>query len=461
MIAWILYCAIAGALVAVAARCAEFVARTVRIPIRWIWVGALAVTFVLGAVAPLRQGSVTAHTGQETDIAIDGLQLQAGIEAVRRQLPPSATLIAAVAWGIASALLFGVVAAVNLRLRAARRRWPVAELHGKRVRVSPGTGPLVIGVRRPEIVVPRWILDRDPTEQRMILAHEVEHVRANDTLLLGGGVIAAALMPWNPAVWYMFSRLRLAVELDCDARVLRRGISAGSYGSLLLHVATQASPLRFGAPALAPSPSHLHQRILAMHPTVTRYARLRAGVVAAFGAAALLVACEAEMPTGTEIEALDVRAAEHGASRLMAHGSDTGALYVVDGREVTKLEALAIKAEDIASIEVVRGTSGPTKFVITIDAGAMQVDARGEGVVVDPGLHRPLQTTIELRHAQPHAPPLILIDGKRSTPIELHALDPKRIASIEVVKGRAAQSLPGYTPAELANGVIKVVTKRQ
>src|SRR5438270_554238 len=83
-----------------------------------------------------------------------------------------------------------------------------------------------------------------------------------DSLLLAGGCLAIALVPWCVAVWYMFSRLRLAVELDCDARVLRAGAAPQSYGSLLIDVAEQVSDFRIGATALVAGPSHLQRRLM-------------------------------------------------------------------------------------------------------------------------------------------------------------------------------------------------------
>src|SRR4029077_189986 len=136
---------------------------------------------------------------------------------------------------------------VQLRFRRARMAWPVTVLQGVRVRVAvrlgparirvaeaEGIAPVLMCVARPEIIVPRWLLDRAAEDQRLVVAHEAEHVRAHDALLLGMACAAGALVPWNPAVWFMLSRLRLAVELDCDARILRGGATPRSYGTLLI-----------------------------------------------------------------------------------------------------------------------------------------------------------------------------------------------------------------------------------
>ncbi|MFP4622689.1 MAG: M56 family metallopeptidase, partial [Gemmatimonadota bacterium] len=46
------------------------------------------------------------------------------------------------------------------------------------VRVAPAAGPAVMGLRCPEIVVPAWLLEASPEEQRLVVLHEREHLRA-------------------------------------------------------------------------------------------------------------------------------------------------------------------------------------------------------------------------------------------------------------------------------------------
>jgi beta-lactamase regulating signal transducer with metallopeptidase domain len=44
-------------------------------------------------------------------------------------------------------------------------------------------------------------------------------------------------MPWNAALWYMGRRLRLAIEVDCDHRVMRHGdLDLRSYAELLITI---------------------------------------------------------------------------------------------------------------------------------------------------------------------------------------------------------------------------------
>src|SRR5205085_276783 len=148
-----------------------------------------------------------------------------------------------------------------------------------------------IGVFHPAIVVPRWLLDCKVEEQRLVLAHEREHVRAHDSLLLAVACFGVILLPWNPAVWWIFSRLRLAVKLDCDRRVLRQGVAPRAYGTVLIDLARRCPRLAVSAPALAGRASHLEQRILAMNPSRLPYPWLSSLAFGSIAGAALVVAC--------------------------------------------------------------------------------------------------------------------------------------------------------------------------
>ena len=107
-------------------------------------------------------------------------------------------------------------------------------MEGERVLVSPDVGPAVIGWFRGTVVLPEWALGLEPDWRRLVLAHEREHVRAHDPALLALGILALVLLPGNAALWWQVRRLRLAVELDCDERVLRAHPDVGAYGGLLL-----------------------------------------------------------------------------------------------------------------------------------------------------------------------------------------------------------------------------------
>src|SRR3954468_12275737 len=114
----------------------------------------------------------------------------------------------------------------------------------------------------------------DAPHLALVLRHEEEHRAARDPYLLFASAIAVALMPWNLALWLQAKRLRLAIEMDCDARVLRAHPSPERYGMLMLTIAQRRSvaPTLF-APMLSEPTTNLERRILAMRSTTRHVAR--------------------------------------------------------------------------------------------------------------------------------------------------------------------------------------------
>ncbi|HEU0298591.1 MAG TPA: M56 family metallopeptidase, partial [Longimicrobium sp.] len=149
---------------------------------------------------------------------------------------------------------------------------------------------------RSRIVLPEWVVrDAEPGVRALLLEHEREHLRAGDPRLLALGLGAVALMPWNPAAWWQLRRLRLAVEMDCDARVLARRADVRTYGALLLEVGRRASGDRMiTAAAFSEPASFLERRIRMM--TLPRARRPLPRALAFGGMAALLVAAACRAP---------------------------------------------------------------------------------------------------------------------------------------------------------------------
>jgi hypothetical protein len=205
----------------------------------------------------------------------------------------------ALAWGLASAGLALRLAGGVLLLARARRRWTRRDVLGVPVLVAESRGPAVVGLRPATIVVPAWALAMDAGRLGLMLRHEQEHVRARDGLLLWAAQLAIVLMPWSPALWWMLARLRAAVEIDCDARVLRGASPADvrAYGTLLLDTAWLRAGTAVGAPAFAVRADQLERRLRAMAER-PRDARRGAALAATVGVAAVLLACEAPHPRG-------------------------------------------------------------------------------------------------------------------------------------------------------------------
>ena len=248
-----LYATVVGLLVMAAAAALEHPQRS-RGRARWVW----ATGFLIALALPFVRDSLLASwnallagfgTSVGAPLADVGSIEVIGAPAVAAALAPwDAGLL--LLWVVASAtLLLGLSLGV-LRMRRVKGQWRAEELDGVSVLVSDRVGPAVVGVRRPEIVLPAWAVALPHEERSMILRHENEHRLARDPALLSAGLAAAILMPWNAALWWGFSRLRHAVETHCDRRVLtHQAPSASSYARLILHVGTRpgkSHPARSG-----------------------------------------------------------------------------------------------------------------------------------------------------------------------------------------------------------------------
>jgi beta-lactamase regulating signal transducer with metallopeptidase domain len=447
MIAWILYCVVVSAVVAGAARAAESLARVASYRMRWIWIGALVLTAFLSVSwgiqrfeprAPLAVASSTrvvvvpsaqadptwldvvrSATVRVSD-AIDGA-LSSLSGAIAQRVPASAIIYGTAAWLVVSLGLATAFAVVVQRFRRARRGWPQRRVHDVPVRVSPNVGPIVIGIVRPEIVVPRWLLHRADDEQRLAVAHEHEHLRARDPLLLGIGWTIVILAPWNPALWYMISRLRLAIELDCDARVLRGGVTPRAYGSLLIEVAQHASPLTLSALGFADESSQLYHRILALRAPTASFVRTRAVLAMLAAMGGVLVACRITPPqASTAVAQIAPRQDPSPAAQ----------------------EDKAAPAQDDKPAQPRRRRTAVATASVNAPAAAPELASAPIVAQLDSVARR--------------TEPMILIDGVRSTTEEMRAIDPKKIENVEVLKGTAAIHAYG---ADAEHGVITISTK--
>ena len=291
-----------SALLAAGAWAVDRLLRPVRVQTRLVWASAMAMSVGLVGTAPLRLWWTARDTPAQLlpDFVIGGSRVPqlADVAALAApRLPAWTGTMLLWLWVASSVATLLVLVASYRRHRRLVRTAGVAVLAGSEVRVTETIGPAVIGVRRPAIIVPRWLLARSEQEQRLVIAHEREHIVTNDPTLLLIAAAMVVLMPWNPALWWSFSRLRLATELDCDARVLLAGAPPLAYGNLLLDLTDLLAPTRAGVPAFGARPSQLEQRLLAMTTrTVSSRRRLTMMVAAAVLASGTgLAACSAKV----------------------------------------------------------------------------------------------------------------------------------------------------------------------
>jgi beta-lactamase regulating signal transducer with metallopeptidase domain len=278
-------------LLAAAALAAERYLHLVRRPTRFLWLAAMLSSLVI-CVARFA-ASVASDTA--SSLARDA---SAPMRMLVRDGSPVTALDRPllIAWIAASIAGLFVVAIATLRLMKPISAWLAASVDDVPVLVSPDYGPAVIGCFRHHIVVPAWALELEPAQRDLVLTHEREHAAANDPRLLLAATIVVAIAPWNVALWWMAHRLRIAVELDCDSRVLRARPDAAAYGALLLEVSERVLGGNSVVAAFAEPVSLIERRIAAMTNQTPRFAsarRIAAGGVAAF---LVLAACLAPGP---------------------------------------------------------------------------------------------------------------------------------------------------------------------
>jgi TonB family protein len=101
---------------------------------------------------------------------------------------------------------------------------------------------------------------------RLVLHHELEHIRRGDWIVQLLGEILRAVYWFNPLVWIVCRRLRYESEHACDDAVLSRGVQPTDYAALLVDLARTLNAgrtIRVPAPAMARA-SSLEGRVSAM-----------------------------------------------------------------------------------------------------------------------------------------------------------------------------------------------------
>jgi TonB family protein len=151
------------------------------------------------------------------------------------------------------------------------------------------------GFVQPKVILPREAQDWPDARIRVVLSHELAHIKRGDWLIQMLAELARAGFWFNPVMWIACRRLRLESEQATDDVVLHAGIEGSEYAAHLLDLARAFSSHRpwMPAPAIA-RPSSLERRVSAMlnarvnRAPITRLARL--GIAATLFAVAVAVA---------------------------------------------------------------------------------------------------------------------------------------------------------------------------
>jgi beta-lactamase regulating signal transducer with metallopeptidase domain/ankyrin repeat protein len=385
---WMLYAVAISLLLGGAALAVERACRLRRWPSRWIWALVLAAPFVLPFAArvvdvppnparPMSTG-MTNTAAREPNVPAPAAQVRQRMHRLATSRGVASLL--GVLWVCGSVSLAIGLGVSWLRMRGRSASWTRRTLDGTDILVADDIGPAVIGFWRPEIVVPKWLLSADPKVRRLALTHEREHVRMRDPLLLLAGTLSVVLLPWNLPLWWQWRRLRFAIEVDCDARVLASGrIADDEYAEALLNVAERSSEVPLAAAAMCESASTLEERIRVF--LLDRTGRQRALALA------LLLGGIGVAAAATQIEAPAALSAQ--ARQLLANDAIGAVLVetIVDGDHSSAVSLIDAGA-DVNRVVLGDGTpliaasrSGDVPLVnLLIERGAeVDLAVRGDG----------------------------------------------------------------------------------
>ncbi|MEQ5839121.1 M56 family metallopeptidase [Paraburkholderia acidicola] len=274
MLTWMIYAVSVSAVLSAAALIAEHSARQRRSSSRWFWLLAIVASLVIPAA--MTSVSIDVPAGLRPSVPQNVIALH---EITSTHLSPAVWIEnhdrdsstfqhvqfhAKDAWYVASTLMILVLLITAAHLQWRKRQWTAASVCGIPVYLSTDVGPAVVGLLRPRIVLPVWLLDSPPEQQAAVIAHETSHIDAHDPMLLTIALCLIALMPWNLPLWWQLRRLRCAIEVDCDARVLKAGHKVAVYGETLIAVGERQSRYIGSVAGMSESRSFLERRLKLM-----------------------------------------------------------------------------------------------------------------------------------------------------------------------------------------------------
>lgn len=277
MLPWMLYVMVVSLLLGGAALAAERMALLRRGPSRWLWLLAiLASLLVPAAIASVSIQLPRIPNLFDAALPHDNMALR---QMTSSALSPALWLQDAVpqlssrplldtflkdAWLAASALLLLLLLLSGAHLYWRKRGWQQGSIAGVPVYITGNVGPAVVGLLRPRIAAPQWLTQSPAEYQAHVIAHERSHLQGHDTRLLTASLFLLVCMPWNLPLWWQLQRLRRAIEVDCDARVLDSGHDVRTYGETLISVCERQSGYIGAVAGMSESPTFLEQRIRIM-----------------------------------------------------------------------------------------------------------------------------------------------------------------------------------------------------
>ncbi|MBN8740540.1 MAG: hypothetical protein BGP24_21740 [Lysobacterales bacterium 69-70] len=287
---------------------------------------------------------------------------------------------------------------------------------------AAAAGPCVSGLWRPVILLPADFRERfDRRERRLVLAHEIAHLRGGDLFATALAALLRALFWFNPLLHVALHRFRLDQELACDARVLARFPEARRcYAGAMLKAQLGGTESTDGPGPLSCgwfAPHPLKERISMLHHSISTV-RHRAGLAAAL----FLATAAAGLAWAAKPGAPVVAAAAADAPYVDARFT----LRVGDGAEQRFRRVNRFGEPFLATVSDDAGSNWEAHFVATAaGAGAIRLSAK-----------------LSRNGAAVAAPELLLHDGE-SGGVKVDAAPGQPALALDVVLQRAARPPQG------------------
>jgi TonB family protein len=228
--------------------------------------------------------------------------------------------------------------------------------------------PLSYGLLRPVILLPAESTEWSAGRRRIVLLHELIHVKRLDALFSLIAQLSCALYWFHPLAWLGLARFRKEQEQSCDDAVVTAGTKQSVYAEHLVDLARAVSAARpiFPAALSMADRCNLEQRVHALlDPQRKRRALNRKVCLAAFCA---VVACVIPL------------AALHAQSAKPV-SSVAGSVYDISGAAVPNATVLFKNADGSNQEMVKTGAAGEYRFA-TLAAGKYNVEVKAPGFAV-------------------------------------------------------------------------------
>ncbi|HEX5474129.1 MAG TPA: M56 family metallopeptidase [Vicinamibacterales bacterium] len=228
---------------------------------------------------PVRTATVSIGAASQANVAVPGAPTQPSGSRGRVTVEEACTA----AWFAGCLILLALFAADAVRVRRIARRaemlrdvrWrrctdEIASAFGIRTPVSLLLTDTIdvlatAGVVRPRILLPASAPSWPDDRMRVVLSHELAHIRRRDWAVQVVAEVAKAACWFNPLMWMACRRLRRESEHACDDVVVAGGVPAPDYAAHLLAIARSCRrPAHFESIMTMARPSTLHRRIAVM-----------------------------------------------------------------------------------------------------------------------------------------------------------------------------------------------------